>query len=266
MKRLSFIGLLAIIALILAACPATETPNPSETFTLSQVGSSGISGTAKYEKLSATETKITLALTGANASKDYPAHIHVGDIPDAGAIYVELTAVDGATGNSETTVTKTKIGDAITYEQLLAYDGYINVHEPDFSANVVQGETGKVSPYTVYTATLSGADEVPPVTDTTATGSVTAKLKGKELSIKGKYENLSDAATGAHIHGPGAAGTNAGVVLPLTVTEGTTAGSGTLSGTITLTDAQIAELEGGLYYVNVHAAIHASGEIRGQLE
>jgi CHRD domain len=265
MKKIGLVVLSLVVAFVLAACTDTSVPNPSKSFTLNQVGTSGVSGTAKFEKISATETKVTLDLTGADAAKTYPAHIHVGDIPDSGDIYIGLTDVDGATGKSETTFSKAKDGSAVTYEQLLAYDGYINVHQSDFKANVVQGEIGKDNPYTVYTATLSGANEVPAVV-TTATGSVTAKLKGKELTIKGTYAGLSGAATGAHIHGPAAKTASAGVISPLTFTEDTAAGSGKLSGSVTLTDAQIIDLKAGLYYVNIHAAVNASGEIRGQLE
>ena len=61
-----------------------------------------------------------------------------------------------------------------------------------------------------YTATLSGAKEVPP-NATTATGSATAELDGKVLTVTGTYTGLSGAATGAHIHGPAAKTASAGV-------------------------------------------------------
>jgi hypothetical protein len=38
------------------------------------------------------------------------------------------------------------------------------------------------------------------------------------------------------------------------------------SGKATLTDAQIADLEAGKWYFNVHTAAHPGGEIRGQLQ
>jgi hypothetical protein len=116
-----------------------------------------------------------------------------------------------------------------------------------------------------YTATLSGAKEVP-VVITTATGSATAELDGKVLTVTGTYTGLSGAASNAHIHGPATKTESAGVISAITFTEGATAGSGTLSGTITLTDAKITELQDGLYYVNVHTIANAGGEIRGQLE
>jgi CHRD domain len=116
-----------------------------------------------------------------------------------------------------------------------------------------------------YTATLSGSSEVPPV-ETAASGSATVTLNGMDMTLVGTYEGLSGPAQAAHIHGPAAEGANADVVIPLTLTEGSTAGSGTLAGTATLTEAQLADLQAGLYYVNVHTEANGGGEIRGQLK
>lgn len=116
-----------------------------------------------------------------------------------------------------------------------------------------------------YSATLSGTAEVPAV-ETAATGSATVTIKGLEMTLEGTYEGLSGAAQAAHIHGPAPEGENAGVAFPLTFTEGETAGSGTLAGAATLTEAQLAELAAGQWYVNVHTEANGGGEIRGQLK
>ncbi len=124
---------------------------------------------------------------------------------------------------------------------------------------------------TVFTAALSGAGEVPPVV-TTATGTVTATLQGNTLTITGSYSGLSGPATAAHIHGPASTTQTAGVLVQLTVTEGSTPGSGTISGESTeLTGQGLTtqfvrnDLEAGLYYINVHTTANPAGEIRGQL-
>jgi CHRD domain len=129
--------------------------------------------------------------------------------------------------------------------------------------------TACTSPMTnTYKTTLAGTNEVPAVT-TTGTGSATATLdiNTKVLTVTGNYSALSGAVVtpGAHIHGPALAGTNAPVIFNLVFTESATAGTGTLSGTFTLTDAQITDLNDGKYYVNVHTAKNNGGEIRGQL-
>jgi hypothetical protein len=37
------------------------------------------------------------------------------------------------------------------------------------------------------------------------------------------------------------------------------------NGTATLTDAQAADLQGGLWYINIHTNANRGGEIRGQV-
>ena len=123
---------------------------------------------------------------------------------------------------------------------------------------------------TTYKTTLAGSSEVPPVT-TTASGTTTATLdiSTKVLTVTGTYTGLSGpvVAPGAHIHGPALVTENKPVKFSLTYTptNATTNTSGTLSGTFTLTDAEIAEINDGKYYVNVHTTANPGGEIRGQL-
>jgi CHRD domain len=110
--------------------------------------------------------------------------------------------------------------------------------------------------------TLKGADEVPANT-TKGTGKVTASLDTatKVFSYKVTYSGLTGPATMAHFHGPAAPGANAPPVVPVPMT----ALANPMKGTATLTDAQIADLEAGNWYFNIHTAANPGGEIRGQL-
>jgi len=110
-----------------------------------------------------------------------------------------------------------------------------------------------------FKADLSGASEVPPVT-TAAKGAATAALDtaSKTLNWTVTYTGLTP--TAGHIHGPAAAGANAGVLVPF---SGSMASP--IKGSATLTDAQISDLEAGRTYVNLHTADNKGGEIRGQL-
>jgi len=95
----------------------------------------------------------------------------------------------------------------------------------------------------------------------TGTGWVRATLTGMNLVVEGEFWNLSSAATAAHVHfAP--RGQNGPVALPLQVTNAT---SGTISGTFTLTEAQLAELLAVNFYVNVHSELSPRGEIRAWL-
>jgi len=112
----------------------------------------------------------------------------------------------------------------------------------------------------VFKATLSGASEVPP-TASTAKGSavISVDTVTKVATYEITYSGFADAPKAAHIHGPAAAGANAGVMAPFTI------GASPMKGTMTLTDAQIADVAAGKAYVNIHTTAFGGGEIRGQL-
>lgn len=111
-----------------------------------------------------------------------------------------------------------------------------------------------------FTANLDTASEVPAGTGTGA-GTVTASLDtaSKQLSWKGSFSGLTGDATAAHFHGPAAVGANAGVVVPIASFKSP------FTGTAPLTDAQLADLAAGKWYVNIHTAENPNGEIRGQV-
>lgn len=115
-----------------------------------------------------------------------------------------------------------------------------------------------------FVVSLTGAQEVPPVlTAATGSASVTVNLTTGAVSVTGSYNNFATNATAAHIHGSAQRGRNAGVMLGLAISGGT---SGTISGGGTLTPAQLASLRDGLTYVNVHTMANGGGELRGQID
>ncbi|MBP6238901.1 MAG: CHRD domain-containing protein [Saprospiraceae bacterium] len=113
-------------------------------------------------------------------------------------------------------------------------------------------------PNVTFKATLNGTSEVPSnASAAIGLATLTYNPNTKIFSI-GVTHNLA-AVTGGHIH-KGATGVNGEVVFPF------------LSNTspidytsVALTDAQLSDLNAGLYYVNLHTASFPSGEIRGQL-
>jgi hypothetical protein len=109
----------------------------------------------------------------------------------------------------------------------------------------------------------SFAATLAPGTGINSTGKGKAEFKldpaTKVLTYTVTYEGLTGPAMAAHIHGPADPGANAGVVVPFA------APASPITGTATLTDAQVAELEAGKYYVNVHTDAFKGGEIRGQI-
>ncbi len=112
-----------------------------------------------------------------------------------------------------------------------------------------------------FAAHLTAAQEVPPK-DSKGTGELAATLDTatKTLTYTLTYSGLTGPATAAHFHGPADPGKNAGVVVPIKPPESPA------KGTATLTDDQIAQLEAGKWYVNVHTKANPGGEIRGQVQ
>lgn len=110
-------------------------------------------------------------------------------------------------------------------------------------------------------ATLSGASEVPPVSSSAGgTVEATFNTQSSMLAWTVSYSGMSGNVTGAHFHGPAAAGENAGVAVPVT---GSTVSP--IKGEAMLTAAQAVELSAGKWYFNLHTAAHPNGEIRGQV-
>ena len=108
-------------------------------------------------------------------------------------------------------------------------------------------------------ATLTGASQVPP-NSSTGSGTASIKLDGDVLSWVITYSGLTGPVTGAHLHGPAPANANAGVIVPFAGSLGSP-----ITGSKQLTAAQIAQLRGGAWYVNLHTAANPGGEIRGQV-
>jgi len=115
-----------------------------------------------------------------------------------------------------------------------------------------------------FKADMNGPSEVPPV-QSAGKGTVTATYDPatKVLTWEGNFSGLSGPATAAHFHGPAEVGKNAAPAV--WISEKGQNLSSPFKGTATLTDAQAADLEKGLWYANVHTDANKGGEIRGQV-
>lgn len=138
----------------------------------------------------------------------------------------------------------------------------------------------------VFTAQLSAANEVPPITNADANGRGQATITfnvqrnaatgaitgGGTVTYQAQVLGFPNGSSlrAAHIH-TGAAGTAGPIVVDSGLTPATAItladGTGTLTLTATIPQAeatQIAANPAG-YYVNVHTALNPGGAIRGQL-
>ena len=126
-----------------------------------------------------------------------------------------------------------------------------------------------------YIATLDGAQDGG--MGRTGSGSVLINLTGTTLTFSsGTFSGLSGNVNNAHIHGPAPIGSPAGVlynlggpIIPLGSTAGTISGSVNLianpNGTTFTVAQQLAQLNSGQWYVNIHSTTFPGGEIRGQI-
>jgi len=105
---------------------------------------------------------------------------------------------------------------------------------------------------------MSGKDEVPPTSSAgTGTADVTVDTAAKTIGWTVTYDGLTGEPTAAHFHGPAEAGKNAGPIVDI---------SGAIKqGQATLTDQQLADVQAGKVYLNIHTEKFPDGEIRGQV-
>lgn len=164
-------------------------------------------------------------------------------------------------------------GAGLTDAQMTSFDNqllYFNVHS---AANPVGEIRGVIIPSTPafltdngdpvtnnnFSTLLSGDQEVP-ATTTQASGYATVVLDPATRTLTGVVVTNGIVGIAAHIH-EGAPGVAGPVIFPL---QGGPTVWTVPAGTV-LTDAQVATLAAGTYYVNVHSTAAPSGEIRGQL-
>jgi hypothetical protein len=95
-------------------------------------------------------------------------------------------------------------------------------------------------------------------------GSVSAVLTGTKLVVTGAFDGLKSPPTIAQIHKGPVRGVRGPNVLDLAVAKTDTAG-GTLSGSFDLTAIQIADLEKGRLYIQVHSEKAPDGNLWGWL-
>jgi hypothetical protein len=100
-------------------------------------------------------------------------------------------------------------------------------------------------------------------------GSATATLSGKKLTVNGTFEKMASAPTVAKIGLGIATGARLDLVHDLTLTKSATATppgtSGTIAGTVELTQAQVDGLKKGKLYIQLNSESAPNGHLLGWL-
>jgi len=232
-------------------------------YDLSSVSNPDISGTAKVIEIDDGSITVELDLNNTVAGGSHPAHILINTAVESGAIAITLGTVDGATGLSTINFSAMDDGTPITYQQLLNFDGYINVHQSaaDLGTLIAQGDigqnelTGESKIYELHSVTIDNID---------GTATFEKRKNGEALATL-QINNTADGDSHpAHIHSNTAI-ESGGIILTFNPVNGTTGTSKT--NVSDLDDAtafgydDVLEVNG---YINVHQSAADLGTLIAQ--
>lgn len=174
-------------------------------------------------------------------------HFHKGEVGVAGGVEV---AIEGPyTSGMKGMVTLTEAQEKDLMEGRL----YLNIHSDAFPAGEIRGQAVMDNQVVFSNIKLSGTEEVPSNTSE-ATGMFNGVYDKSSKKLMYNITTTGTTATAMHLH-KAAPGMNGDVVMPVT----------DMSGTLTFTADQEADLLAGNLYLNSHSAAFPGGEIRGQL-
>lgn len=225
-------------------------------YNLVTANNSGVSGTVVFEETTNQSTLITVNLTGGIPGGTHPIHIHENSTVVGGGIAIGLGEVDGSTGSLVVEISATDDGNIISYDDLINFDGHLNIHESpqnlavlvartDIGGNVLAGQSEDFDLFGILNQDVKG--EV----------SIQERKNGKTL-VTIKLENDdSDVAHPTHIHrntaaegGPIAISLNAvDAVTKMSYTDVSSLDDGT-----PVSYNELKEFDG---YVNVHLSADA---------
>jgi hypothetical protein len=212
-----------------------------------EVPANSSAATGVFNGLYDKTTKMLTYTVSLDAVTSAGMHLHKGAVGENGEVVAEITGTSGTTA-------------ALTADQeadLLAGNLYLNVHSAEFPGGEIRGQV-VTDEKVVFSNSLSGENEVP-ASESAATGTFYGVYDQttKELSYTIVYDGVMP--TAMHFH-KAAAGENGEVVMAV---EGPF--SSGMTGSVTVTEAQEADLLQGLWYLNVHSETHPGGEVRAQL-
>lgn len=201
---------------------------------------------------------LTVHANSTGLSDASAAHLHNAFGGTNGAVEVGLTQ-DGS--NPEHWFLEQQSLDTAQLAAVLAGSTYVNVHSPANPGGEIRGQ---VIPDGIVFAlgSLDGSQRVPVVATAAAgTFAVTVNTAAATLIAHANTSGVDD-ATAAHLH-DGYAGTNGGVAIGLSQDPSDVRHWSAIDAPIDA--AQLAALNSGRYYINVHTPANPGGEIRGQI-
>jgi hypothetical protein len=271
LQQTGLLVILLTLALWMSGCDDDEGPSltgDNTVYALGPKSNAAISGNVTFSKQSDNTVLITIQLTGTQTGGDHPAHIHADNAIDGGSIVLDLSNVEGASGRSETIVSTLNDGTPVTYEELIDFDGYINVHvsPSDLATLIAQGDIGQNA--------LTDQSKTYPlnsVSDPNIDGTVKFEQRknGEAVATITLEGTTAGDSHPAHIHN-NAAAEGGGIAIDFNPVDGSTGIGRTnikmLNDQTPITYAQLLDFNG---YVNVHLSsgdlgtLIAQGDIGG---
>jgi hypothetical protein len=201
---------------------------------------------------------VTLHLNATGADTATAAHIHTAYAGRNGGVLIGLQ--QDAADDGHWSASGAQLDDA-GFADYLAGRLYVNLHTPANPGGEIRGQIAP-PPVEVLFTTMSGDEEVPPVT--TAASGIAATTVDRRTGTLTLHLNSSgaDDATASHIHNA-FVGQNGPVLIPLEQ-DMADVGHWSVSGAQLDNDGLGNYRAGGLY-VNLHTPANPGGEIRGQI-
>ena len=158
----------------------------------------------------------------------------------------------------KTMKTRTSILSKLMYVSILVLFGVFALN------SCKKKSTTDNRPYTL-TGDAAGSQVVPPVTGN-GTGSFngTYNPATRAMTYTTNWSGLSGGASSGGFYNGASGSSGTAIGDPWTLPVDST-GTGTFSGTMTLTDEQASQLTSGNWYYSLGTAANPSGEIRGQI-
>lgn len=186
------------------------------------------------------------------------AHIHEGAMGVGGGVLVDLSS--GISGNQlMLTISGTDLNSALIAKMLNGMT-YLNVHTAANPSGEIRGQIMLETDHGIV-AMADGMQQVPMLMSTAyGLGIFTLSQDQNMINYQFIAQDLSGAITAAHLH-MGAMGVSGAVVQDLTADIM----GNMISGSFMATPALVTAIMNSEIYINVHTAMNAGGEIRGQL-
>ncbi|MBD3631042.1 hypothetical protein [Cyclobacterium sp.] len=240
-----------------------ELTGMSKMYPLNELAVPGIDGSVTFEERKNGFSLATIMLNNTPDGGVHPAHIHANSAAEGGGIIVSFNPVNGTTGMSKTTIKALDGGAALTYEEILDIDGYVNVHlsMANLGTIVAQGDiggnelTGNTTSYDLDELAVPGIS---------GTITFSERNNGFTLATISLMNTPDGGIHPAHIHANSAA-EGGGIIVSFNPVNGSTGMSVTniraLDNGSALSYSDILTIDG---YVNVHLSMDALGTIVSQ--